>query len=179
MRNTTKNIHYFRLPVLCGVNKSTTYDIKKIRSKNMLSLLIYVQFSMNNVLSTFFSLVIHNFHIFHICRHKHRSEHITHTHTRIKSEYFPSFVSIILRYHHENYEHVFIPPSSCCCRREDDWKSMARTRLRKFEEELQAAIEGGMNTYSGHTTWSFSNAVLYCLDISTTIGKPNIAAHLV
>lgn len=55
--------------------------------------------------------------------------------------------------------------------REDDWKSMARTRLRKFEEELQEAIEGGMNTYSGHTTWSFVNSVLYCLDVSTTIGK--------
>lgn len=55
--------------------------------------------------------------------------------------------------------------------REDDWKSMARTRLRKFEEELQEAIEGGMNSYSGHTTWSFVNSVLYCLDVSTTIGK--------
>lgn len=52
---------------------------------------------------------------------------------------------------------------------------MARLRLRKFEEELQAAIEGGMNTYSGHTTWSFVNAVVYCLDISTTIGKPKPA----
>lgn len=50
---------------------------------------------------------------------------------------------------------------------------MARTRLRKFEEELQEAIEGGMNTYSGHTTWSFVNSVLYCLDVSTTIGKPS------
>ena len=57
--------------------------------------------------------------------------------------------------------------------REDDWKSMARTRLRKFEEELQEAIEGGMNTYSGHTTWSFVNSVFYCLDVSTTIGKPS------
>ena len=59
--------------------------------------------------------------------------------------------------------------------REEDWKSMARIRLRKFEEELQAAIEGGMNTYSGHTTWNFVNAVLYCFDISTTIGKPKNA----
>ncbi|CAG9801606.1 unnamed protein product [Chironomus riparius] len=59
--------------------------------------------------------------------------------------------------------------------REEDWKSMARIRLRKFEEELQAAIEGGMITYSGHTTWNFVNAVLYCLDISTTIGKPKNA----
>lgn len=51
---------------------------------------------------------------------------------------------------------------------------MARTRLRKFEEELQSAIENGMKTYSGHTTWNFVNAVLYCLDVSTTIGKPEI-----
>lgn len=64
--------------------------------------------------------------------------------------------------------------------REEDWKSMARIRLRKFEEELQAAIEGGMNTYSGHTTWNFVNAVLYCFDISTTIGKPRkIRKHVV
>ncbi|XP_070501674.1 uncharacterized protein [Chironomus tepperi] len=63
--------------------------------------------------------------------------------------------------------------------REDDWKSMARIRLRKFEEELQAAIEGGMNTYSGHTTWNFVNAVLYCLDISTTIGYGHISPRTV
>jgi hypothetical protein len=55
--------------------------------------------------------------------------------------------------------------------REDDWKSMARTRLRKFEEELQSAIETGMQTYSGHTTWNFVNGVLYCFDIATTIGE--------
>lgn len=48
---------------------------------------------------------------------------------------------------------------------------MARTRLRKFEEELQSAIESGMRSYSGHTTWNFVNGVLYCLDICTTIGE--------
>lgn len=48
---------------------------------------------------------------------------------------------------------------------------MARTRLRKFEEELQSAIETGMKSYSGHTTWNFVNGVLYCLDICTTIGE--------
>jgi potassium channel subfamily K member 18 len=56
--------------------------------------------------------------------------------------------------------------------REDDWKSMARTRLRKFEEELQTAIETGMRSYSGHTTWNFVNGVLYCFDICSTIGEP-------
>jgi potassium channel subfamily K member 18 len=55
--------------------------------------------------------------------------------------------------------------------REDDWKSMARTRLRKFEEELQTAIESGMHSYSGHNQWNFVNAVLYCLDLCTTIGE--------
>lgn len=55
--------------------------------------------------------------------------------------------------------------------REDDWKSMARTRLRKFEEELQTAMETGMRSYSGHTQWNFVNAVFYCLDICTTIGE--------
>lgn len=48
---------------------------------------------------------------------------------------------------------------------------MARTRLRKFEEELQTAIEAGMKSYSGHTTWNFVNAVFYCIDIVTTIGE--------
>lgn len=48
---------------------------------------------------------------------------------------------------------------------------MARTRLRKFEEELQSAIESGMHSYSGHTQWNFVNAVLYCLDLCTTIGE--------
>lgn len=48
---------------------------------------------------------------------------------------------------------------------------MARTRLRKFEEELQADIETGMKSYSGHTTWNFVNAVMYSLDICSTIGK--------
>jgi hypothetical protein len=55
---------------------------------------------------------IHNFHIFHICRHKHRSEHITHTHTRIKKVNISCHLFLSFRYHHENYEHVFIP----CCR---------------------------------------------------------------
>lgn len=61
-----------------------------------------------------------------------------------------------------------IDKNSC---REDDWKSMARTRLRKFEEELQVAIESGMRSYSGHTQWNFVNAVFYCLDMCTTIGE--------
>lgn len=55
--------------------------------------------------------------------------------------------------------------------REEDWKSLARNKLRTFEEELHTAHEAGMHTYSGQRSWSFLNAVVYCLTIITTIGK--------
>lgn len=53
--------------------------------------------------------------------------------------------------------------------REDDWKSLARTKLRAFEEELHAAHEAGM-TYSGLKAWTFINSAVYCMTIVTTIG---------
>lgn len=55
--------------------------------------------------------------------------------------------------------------------REEDWKSLARNRLRIFEEELHAAHEAGMTSYSGQRSWSFLNAVVYALTVVTTIGK--------
>lgn len=55
--------------------------------------------------------------------------------------------------------------------REDDWKSLARSRLRMFEEELHSAHEAGMTDYSGMRSWSFLNGIVYCLTIVTTIGK--------
>jgi potassium channel subfamily K member 18 len=49
---------------------------------------------------------------------------------------------------------------------------MARTRLRKFEEELQVAFEAaGQSGYTGHTVWNFVNGVLYCWTVITTIGS--------
>lgn len=54
--------------------------------------------------------------------------------------------------------------------REDDWKTMARNKLRKFEEELHAAHEAGMTSYSGMKSWSFVNGIIYCMTIVTTIG---------
>ncbi|CAG9760166.1 unnamed protein product [Ceutorhynchus assimilis] len=54
--------------------------------------------------------------------------------------------------------------------REDDWKSLARSRLRGFEEELHNAHEAGMTDYSGMRSWSFLNGIIYCLTIVTTIG---------
>lgn len=55
--------------------------------------------------------------------------------------------------------------------REDDWKFLARNRLRIFEEELHAAHEAGMTSYSGQRSWSFLNGVVYALTVVTTIGK--------
>lgn len=55
--------------------------------------------------------------------------------------------------------------------REDDWKSLARTKLRDFEEQLHTAHEAGVTTYSGQRSWSFLNAIVYALTIVTTIGE--------
>lgn len=54
--------------------------------------------------------------------------------------------------------------------REDDWKSMARNKLRTFEEELHQAHEAGMHSYTGQRSWSFLNGVVYAFTVSTTIG---------
>lgn len=55
--------------------------------------------------------------------------------------------------------------------REDDWKALARTKLRDFEEQLHTAHEAGVHSYSGQRSWSFLNGVVYSLTIVTTIGK--------
>lgn len=55
--------------------------------------------------------------------------------------------------------------------KEDDWKSMARRKLMEFEEQLHTAHEAGVHTYSGQRSWSFLNAVVYCLTVITTIGE--------
>lgn len=55
--------------------------------------------------------------------------------------------------------------------REEDWKSLARNKLRIFEEELHTAHEAGVHSYSGQKSWSFLNGIVYCLTIVTTIGK--------
>ncbi|XP_017780825.1 PREDICTED: uncharacterized protein LOC108565742 [Nicrophorus vespilloides] len=54
--------------------------------------------------------------------------------------------------------------------REDEWKSLARNKLRNFEDELHAAHEAGVHSYSGQKSWSFLNGIVYCLTIVTTIG---------
>nr|XP_034193537.1 uncharacterized protein LOC117610366 isoform X1 [Osmia lignaria] len=59
--------------------------------------------------------------------------------------------------------------------REDDWKSMARRKLMEFEEQLHTAHEAGLHSYSGQRSWSFLNAVVYCLTVITTIGYGHIS----
>lgn len=55
--------------------------------------------------------------------------------------------------------------------REEDWKSVARNKLRQFEDELQNAFDTGMSNYSGQKAWSFVNSCIYCFSVISTIGK--------
>ena len=61
--------------------------------------------------------------------------------------------------------------------REDDWKMLARTKLRLFEDQLHTAHEAGLHTYSGQRSWSFLNSFVYCLTIITTIGYFTITCY--
>ncbi|XP_045474072.1 uncharacterized protein LOC123680297 isoform X1 [Harmonia axyridis] len=58
--------------------------------------------------------------------------------------------------------------------REDEWKSLARNRLRVFEEELHTAHEAGMTSYSGQRSWSFLNGIVYSITVISTIGYGHI-----
>lgn len=55
--------------------------------------------------------------------------------------------------------------------REEDWKTLARTKLRDFEEQLHTAHEAGVHSYSGQRSWSFLNGIVYALTVVTTIGE--------
>ncbi|KAJ8917877.1 hypothetical protein NQ315_010790 [Exocentrus adspersus] len=63
--------------------------------------------------------------------------------------------------------------------REEDWKSLARNRLRVFEEELHAAHEAGMTSYSGQRSWSFLNGIVFALTVITTIGYGHLCPSTV
>jgi hypothetical protein len=43
--------------------------------------------------------------------------------------------------------------------------------LIEFENELHQAVEAGIHTYSGQTSWSLPNAFLYSFSVASTIGK--------
>ncbi|KAL3270366.1 hypothetical protein HHI36_009412 [Cryptolaemus montrouzieri] len=58
--------------------------------------------------------------------------------------------------------------------REEEWKSLARNKLRIFEEELHAAHEAGMTSYSGQRSWSFLNGIVYSITVISTIGYGHI-----
>ncbi|XP_022233552.2 LOW QUALITY PROTEIN: uncharacterized protein LOC111081725 [Drosophila obscura] len=58
--------------------------------------------------------------------------------------------------------------------REDDWKSMARQKLRKFEDELNTLAELGLRRYPGQKSWNFVNCFIFCWTVITTIGYGHI-----
>lgn len=54
---------------------------------------------------------------------------------------------------------------------EEEWKSLARTKLMGFENQLYDAYEAGVSSYSGQKGWSFFNSIIYVLTVVSTIGK--------
>ncbi|ALC42780.1 CG34396 [Drosophila busckii] len=58
--------------------------------------------------------------------------------------------------------------------REDDWKSLARTKLRKFEDELNNLAELGLRRYPGQKSFNFVNCIIFCWTVITTIGYGHI-----
>ncbi|XP_030375491.1 uncharacterized protein LOC115624788 isoform X1 [Scaptodrosophila lebanonensis] len=58
--------------------------------------------------------------------------------------------------------------------REDDWKSVARQKLRKFEDELNTLAELGLRRFPGQKSWNFVNCFIFCWSVITTIGYGHI-----
>ncbi|KAH8299744.1 hypothetical protein KR044_005317 [Drosophila immigrans] len=59
--------------------------------------------------------------------------------------------------------------------REDDWKSLARQKLRKFEDELNTLAELGLRRFPGQKSFNFVNCIIYCWTVITTIGYGHIS----
>ncbi|KAH8358062.1 hypothetical protein KR084_001515 [Drosophila pseudotakahashii] len=58
--------------------------------------------------------------------------------------------------------------------REEDWKSLARHKLRTFEDELNNLAELGLRRYPGQKSWNFVNCFIFCWTVITTIGYGHI-----
>ncbi|XP_043641534.1 trichohyalin isoform X1 [Drosophila teissieri] len=58
--------------------------------------------------------------------------------------------------------------------REEDWKSLARQKLRSFEDELNNLAELGLRRYPGQKSWNFVNCFIFCWTVITTIGYGHI-----
>nr|XP_016930491.1 uncharacterized protein LOC108010163 isoform X1 [Drosophila suzukii] len=58
--------------------------------------------------------------------------------------------------------------------REEDWKSLARHKLRTFEDELNNLAELGLRRFPGQKSWNFVNCFIFCWTVITTIGYGHI-----
>ena len=50
------------------------------------------------------------------------------------------------------------------------WKSSARQRLSDFEGQVLEAVDAGIKSYSGQTTWTLTNSFIYSISLISTIG---------
>ena len=50
------------------------------------------------------------------------------------------------------------------------WKSSARQRLNEFEGQVLEAVDAGVKSYSGQTTWTLTNSFIYSISLISTIG---------
>jgi len=53
---------------------------------------------------------------------------------------------------------------------EFDWKSSARQRIMKFEDQIHEAVQAGVSSTSGNNIWNIPNTFVYVFTLSTTIG---------
>lgn len=53
---------------------------------------------------------------------------------------------------------------------EFDWKSSARQRIMKFEDQIHEAVQAGVSSSSGNNVWNIPNTFVYVFTLSTTIG---------
>ena len=51
------------------------------------------------------------------------------------------------------------------------WKSLARQKLSDFEGQVLEAVDAGVKSYSGQTTWTLTNSIIYSISLISTIGK--------
>ena len=51
------------------------------------------------------------------------------------------------------------------------WKSSARQKLNDFEGQILEAVDAGVKSYSGQTSWTLTNSLVYSISLISTTGK--------